>query len=239
MCCIFLCNSYWNTGYGLYGPGIEYRWRGGARFLAHVQTGPRAHPASCKMGTGSFLGVKSGRGETLTPHSLLVPWSRKSRAIPLLPLWAVRPVQSLSPCTVELYLYTPYVPYGLYRASVPVQYSYTSTPLMCRTACTESQCLYSTAIPLLPLWAVRPVQSLSACTVQLYLYSPYGSYGLYKASVPVQYSYTSTPPMGHTACTEPQCLYNGALYLYLYHIRFFFAKINTVEVYYYVIKGIF
>jgi hypothetical protein len=22
--------------------------------------------------------------------------------------------------------------------------------------------------------------------------------------------------MGHTACTEPQCLYNGALYLYLY-----------------------
>ena len=26
----------------------------------------------------------------------------------------------------------------------------------------------------------------------------------------------STPPMGRTACTEPQCLYNGALYLYLY-----------------------
>ena len=30
---------------------------------------------------------------------LLVPWSRKGRAIPLLPLWAVRPVQSLSACT--------------------------------------------------------------------------------------------------------------------------------------------
>ena len=44
-----------------------------------------------------------------------------SRAIPLLPLWAVRPVQSLSACTVELYLYSPYGPYGLYRASVPVQ----------------------------------------------------------------------------------------------------------------------
>jgi hypothetical protein len=28
-------------------------------------------------------------------------------------------------------------------------------------------------------------------------------------------SYTSTPPMGRTACTEPQCLYKGALYLYL------------------------
>jgi len=23
--------------------------------------------------------------------------------------------------------------------------------------------------------------------------------------------------MGRTACTEPQCLYNGALYLYIYH----------------------
>ena len=44
-----------------------------------------------------------------------------STAIPLLPLWAVRPVQSLSACTVELYLYSPYGPYGLYRASVPVQ----------------------------------------------------------------------------------------------------------------------
>jgi len=30
---------------------------------------------------------------------LLVPWSRKSTTIPLLPLWAVRPVQSLSACT--------------------------------------------------------------------------------------------------------------------------------------------
>jgi len=44
-----------------------------------------------------------------------------SRAIPLLPLWAVRSVQSLSACTVQLYLYSPYGPYGLYRASVPVQ----------------------------------------------------------------------------------------------------------------------
>jgi len=45
----------------------------GARFSAPVQTGPGAHPASCTMGTGSFPGVKSGWGVTLTPHSLLVP----------------------------------------------------------------------------------------------------------------------------------------------------------------------
>jgi hypothetical protein len=51
------------------------------------------------MGTGSIPGIKSGRGVTLTLHPLLVPWSWKSRAIPLLPLWAVRPVQSLSACT--------------------------------------------------------------------------------------------------------------------------------------------
>jgi len=70
-----------------------------ARFSAPVQTGPRAHPASCTMGTESFLGVKSGRGVTLTLHPLLVPWSRKSRAMPLLPLWAVQSVQSLSACT--------------------------------------------------------------------------------------------------------------------------------------------
>ena len=86
------------TGYGLDGPGIETWW--GARFSVPVQTGPGAHPASCTMGTGSFPGVKSGRGVTLTPHPLLVPWSWKGRAIPLLlPLWAVRPVEGLSACT--------------------------------------------------------------------------------------------------------------------------------------------
>jgi len=132
----------------------------------------------CTTGTGSFPGVKSGRGVTLSPHPIVVPWSRKSRAIPLLPLWAVRPVQSLSACTsvhftfiytstppmghtactepqclhkgalyLYLYLYSPYGPYSLYRASVPVQ-----------------GCTLPLSIPLLPLWAIQPVQSLSACT---------------------------------------------------------------------------
>ena len=55
-----------------------------ARFSAPIQTGPVAHPASCTMGTRSFPGVKSGRGVMLTPQPLLVPWSWKSRAIPLL-----------------------------------------------------------------------------------------------------------------------------------------------------------
>ena len=50
--------------------------------------GPGAHPASCKMGTGSFPGVKCGRGVLLTTHPLLVPLSWKSRAIPLPTFWA-------------------------------------------------------------------------------------------------------------------------------------------------------
>ena len=61
------------TGYGLDGPGIESRW--GVRFSAPVQIGTGAHPASCTMDTGSFPRVKSGRGVTLTPSPLLVPWS--------------------------------------------------------------------------------------------------------------------------------------------------------------------
>jgi len=89
------------TGYGLDGPVIESRL--GVRFSVPVQTGPGAHPASCTMGTGSFPEVKSGRGVTLTLHTLRVEWSWKSRAIPLLPLWAVRPVQSLSNCTRVLF----------------------------------------------------------------------------------------------------------------------------------------
>ena len=82
-------------------PGV-----GRGRFSALVQTDPGAHPAFCTLGTGSFLGVNSGRGVTLTPHPFLVPWSWKGRAIPLLPLWAVRPVQSLSACTRVKFSFT-------------------------------------------------------------------------------------------------------------------------------------
>ena len=92
------------TRYGLDGPVIESGW-GGLRFSAPIQTGRAAQPASCTIGTGSFPGVNIGRGVTLIPHRLLMPWSRKSRAIPLLPLSALRPVQNLSACTrVHFYI---------------------------------------------------------------------------------------------------------------------------------------
>ena len=63
------CNDWLRAGRSVDRIPVE------ARFSAPVQTGPGAHPASCIMGTGSFPGVKSGRGVTLTPHPLLVLWS--------------------------------------------------------------------------------------------------------------------------------------------------------------------
>jgi len=44
------------TRYGLDGPAIESYWR--TKFSTPVQTGSGAHPVSCRMGTGSFSGVK-------------------------------------------------------------------------------------------------------------------------------------------------------------------------------------
>ena len=73
------------TGYGQEDPRIESRWR---RDIPPVKTGPGAHPASCTMGTGSLPGVKYGRRLLLATHLLPVSPSWKSRAIPLLPLWA-------------------------------------------------------------------------------------------------------------------------------------------------------
>jgi hypothetical protein len=43
------------TRYGLDGPENVFL---GAKIFAPFQTGPGAHPASCTLGTGSFLWVK-------------------------------------------------------------------------------------------------------------------------------------------------------------------------------------
>ena len=47
------------TDYGLDGPESN---PGRNEIFPPVQTGPGAHPAFCKMGTGSFLEVKCGQG---------------------------------------------------------------------------------------------------------------------------------------------------------------------------------
>ena len=66
---IALCGPGSSVGiasdYGLDSPGIECRC---GRFSAPVRNAPGVHPASCTIGTGSFPGVKSDWGVTLTPH---------------------------------------------------------------------------------------------------------------------------------------------------------------------------
>ena len=165
-----------------------------ARFSTLVQTGPGAHPASCTMGTGFFPGIKSGRGLTLTPHPLIVPWSWNGRAIPLLPLWAVRIVQSRSSCT-RVHFTLPQCLYkgALYLTSVPVQ----GCTLPYLSACTTvhftlPQRLYKGALYLNSV----PVQNA------LYLTSVPVQGALYLNSVPVQDALylTSVPVQG---CTLP------------------------------------
>jgi hypothetical protein len=85
------------TGYRLDGSGIEFRW--GQDFSAPVQTSPGAYPASCTIATGSFPGVKSGRGVMLTPSppsSTVVKkeWSYTST-----------PLMGRTACTEPYYLY--------------------------------------------------------------------------------------------------------------------------------------
>ena len=85
------------TDYGKDGTGSNPGWDE----IFHPSS-PGDHPASCKMGTGSFPGVKCGRGVLLTTHRLLVPRSWMSRAIPLPP---TPPSGHTGPVTGSLYLY--------------------------------------------------------------------------------------------------------------------------------------
>jgi hypothetical protein len=54
------------TDYGLDGPGSN---PGGDEIFRPSRQVLGAHPVSCKMGTGSFPGVKCGRGVLLTTHT--------------------------------------------------------------------------------------------------------------------------------------------------------------------------
>jgi hypothetical protein len=86
------------TSYGLDGLGIESRW--GRDFPHMPRPSLGAHPASCTMATGSIPGGKKRPGRDADTSS---------------------PSSAVGHERVELYMYSPYGPYGLYRASVPVQ----------------------------------------------------------------------------------------------------------------------
>ena len=59
---------------------------GGGKNFRTCPDGPWGPPSLLYNGYRVFPGGKRGRGVKLTTQPLLVPWSRKSRAIPLLPL---------------------------------------------------------------------------------------------------------------------------------------------------------
>jgi hypothetical protein len=68
------------TDYGLDGPGSN---PGGDEIFCPSRPALGSTEPPVKLGTGSFPGVKCGRGVLLTTHHLLVSRSRKSRAMPL------------------------------------------------------------------------------------------------------------------------------------------------------------
>ena len=86
------------TGYGLDGPGIESRW--GGEIFRTCPDRPWGPPSLLYNGYRVFPGGKArpGRDADPSPSSSAVGHERG-----------------------ELYLYSPYGPYSLYRASVPVQ----------------------------------------------------------------------------------------------------------------------
>jgi hypothetical protein len=73
---------------------------GGGEICRTCPDRPWGPPSLLYNGTGSFAGVKSGQGAALTPHPLLVRGYER----------------------VELYLYSPYGPYGLYTACARVHF---------------------------------------------------------------------------------------------------------------------
>jgi hypothetical protein len=62
------------TAYGLDGPAIESRW--GRDFLHLSRPALRTTQPPVQWVSGLSRGVRCGRGETLTPHPLLVPRSK-------------------------------------------------------------------------------------------------------------------------------------------------------------------
>jgi len=71
----------------------------GGEIFPTRQDRPWGPPSLLYIGYRVFPGVKSGQGVTLTPHTFYYRGHER----------------------VELYLYSLYGPYGLYRASMPVQ----------------------------------------------------------------------------------------------------------------------
>ena len=88
------------TGYGLDGPGIESRWGRDFRHLSRPALGPTKPPVQWVPGLSWGKERPERDADPSAPSSAVV------RAIPVLPLLALRHVQSLSACTRVTFTFT-------------------------------------------------------------------------------------------------------------------------------------
>jgi hypothetical protein len=117
-------------GYGLDGPGIESRGWGGEIFR-NCPDRPWGPPSVLYRGYRVFPGGKERPGSDADPSPL-----------------------SSAVCheRVELYIYSPYGPYGLYRASVPVQGYTFFLPFLPLPACKSRPLCVVLNCDLWPVW---------------------------------------------------------------------------------------
>jgi len=100
--------------------GLVTGWSnpGGGEIFRTCPDRPWGPPSLLYKGYRVFPGGKERPGRDADLSPFLVPWSRKSRARPILLLWAVRPVQSLSACTrVHFTFYLKYTLVLLWRVN--------------------------------------------------------------------------------------------------------------------------
>jgi len=98
------------TGYEPVKDGSWIVFRFGTRYSALVRIVPWGHTAPSTIGTDSLPRVKKRPVRDAQSSLLLVPLSIKSKCIPLLQIWDVRLVQSISAftrvhCTLPLFAF--------------------------------------------------------------------------------------------------------------------------------------
>jgi len=116
---------------GLNGPGSN---PGGARFSAHIQTDPGAHPPSYTMGNGSFPGVKAAGAwcSPFTPFSAEVK-ERVGLYLYFPPLWAFVACSGVN-CTLFCIIFCFY----LFLPSVYSKFIALSDVALCDWSCRTS-----------------------------------------------------------------------------------------------------
>ena len=156
------------------------------------------------MGTGSFPGVKCGRGLLLTTHPLLEPRSWKSRAIPLPTLWAF---VVCSRVTFTFHLCGPGSSVGIAtelwagRSGIECRWERDFPPVQTGLWAHPASCTMGTG-------SFRGIKCSRGVLLTIHpLLVP-------RAAVMEEYSYTSTHPLGHTGPANGVAL--PLLYIYIY-----------------------